>query len=103
MNQKCSNVIIERFLPDATALAASSAPQLNVSHISSSNELCYPWNYPEPEACVSRTVCRQSYSSPKGCGLHVFFPWSMKHKLCGVKSPVSAQAHWSIKHKKHRS
>ncbi|PQQ12675.1 uncharacterized protein Pyn_05818 [Prunus yedoensis var. nudiflora] len=81
MNRKCSNFIIERFLPDATPLAASSALQLNVSQINSSNELCYPWNYPEPEACVSRTACRQSYSSRTSS---VELRALSVHKLIGV-------------------
>lgn len=100
MDQLSPNFIIERFLPDAAALAASSALNLSVSQISSNEKLCYPWNYPEPEACVSRTVS-QSYSSHKGCG---FFPWRMKqHKLCGIKSPVvsSQQPQFSVKHKKN--
>ncbi|KAM5560498.1 hypothetical protein ABKV19_021586 [Rosa sericea] len=100
MNQLSPNYIIERFLPDAAALAASSAINLSVSQINSNQKLCYPWNYPEPEACVSRTV-GQAHSSPRGCG---FFPWRMKqYKLCGIKSPVvcSQQPQSSVKQKKH--
>uniref|UniRef100_A0A5B7BQT0 Uncharacterized protein n=1 Tax=Davidia involucrata TaxID=16924 RepID=A0A5B7BQT0_DAVIN len=69
------NFMIRRFLPDATALAASSA--LTVSRNLN--------NY--HEGYVSRTV-GESNSSSKGCGFDIFFPWSMKHKPCGVKSPV---------------
>ncbi|XP_055961790.1 uncharacterized protein LOC126686242 [Mercurialis annua] len=82
-----SNYMIERFLPDATALAASS-----VLYSSNNNT-----NYKFPYLCkdyveeyVSQTVGR-SYSSKsmkKGCGLEILFPWRIKHKLCGVKSPV---------------
>ncbi|TQD77831.1 hypothetical protein C1H46_036661 [Malus baccata] len=61
MDQTCPDFIVERFLPDATALAASSTLKLNVSQISSSKGLRYPWNYTgTAEACVSRTVCRFS-------------------------------------------
>ncbi|GAV73591.1 DUF688 domain-containing protein [Cephalotus follicularis] len=68
--------IIERFLPDAAALAASST--LNLSK---------DMNKKLPYSCVSRQVAR-SYPSPKGCGLQVLFPRRLKHKLCGVKGPV---------------
>ncbi|KAJ7961187.1 DUF688 family protein [Quillaja saponaria] len=74
------NYIIKRFLPDATALAASSS--LNID-----DKFCYSAN-PHPEAYVPRQV-KQSYAaSPKGCGLEILFPWRMKQKLCGIKSPV---------------
>lgn len=69
--------IIERFLPDAAALAAvtSAASQRR------KNKLSY----------LSTTV-RQSCFSPKACGLHMLLPWSTKHRICGVKnafSPIS--------------
>lgn len=67
--------IIQRYLSDAKALAAASSAVIPGS---TSNN-----NYHS-----SRTV-RQSYSSPKSCGLDIFFPWRMKHKLCGVKTPVN--------------
>lgn len=66
--------IIQRYLSDAKALAAASTAQVPID---TSN------NYG-----VSRTV-GQSYASPKSCGLDMLFPWRMKHKLCGVKSPVT--------------
>lgn len=66
--------IIQRYLSDAKALAAASSAVIPAS---TSN------NYHS-----SRTV-GQSYSSPKSCGLDIFFPWRMKHKLCGVKTPVN--------------
>lgn len=73
------NFIIQRFLPDAKALAASSA--LGISNCED--------GYYNSENSSGRAVTRQySYSPPKGCGLEVLFPWRMKHKLCGVKSPV---------------
>jgi len=79
------NFMMERFLPDATALAASSA----LCAFSNLNKkLPYPYNY--SEEYVSRTV-GQSYpseASHKGCGLELLFPWRLKHKLCGVKSPA---------------
>jgi hypothetical protein len=85
------NFIIKRFLPDATALAESSA--LNFSK-SFSKKFPKPCNYPESSA------------SPKGCGLEILFPWRMKHKLCGIKSPVrqdslNLQPQWRTKQKKH--
>ncbi|KDO56743.1 hypothetical protein CISIN_1g035889mg [Citrus sinensis] len=71
--------IIDRFLPDAAALATSSV--LSVSE--SLKKL--PCNH--PQACVPQAV-RRSYSMPKGCGLEMLFPWRIKHRICGVKSPV---------------
>ncbi|KAL9303698.1 hypothetical protein ACSQ67_020961 [Phaseolus vulgaris] len=93
--------MINRFLPDATALAASSA-----LHFSSNFE------DKDCDACGSYPECytRHSYaSSPKGCGLELLFPWRMKHKLCAMESPVlpcSTNLHKhqrSSKHKKHGS
>lgn len=81
------NFIIRRFLPAAQALAASSA--LNGTR---SLNRRIPHTSSHPEDCLTQQVGR-SYSSPsspssRGCGLEFFFPWRMKHKLCGVKSPV---------------
>ncbi|OMO84986.1 hypothetical protein CCACVL1_10499 [Corchorus capsularis] len=76
------NFIIERFLPDATALAAASA--LNMSKA----KVPYLCNYSESPPCVSQAVIKRRLSSPKGCGLEMLLPWRMKHKLCGVKSPI---------------
>ncbi|XP_031277399.1 uncharacterized protein LOC116135825 [Pistacia vera] len=72
--------IMERFLPDATALAASSVINGNLS-----NKLPYVCN--DPETRVSEAVGR-SYSLPKVCGLEMLLPWRMKHRICGIKSPV---------------
>ena len=94
------NFIIERFLPDATALAASSV--LNMSK----TKLPYLCNNSEQSPCISQAVIkRSSFSSPKHCGLEMLFPWRMKHKLCGVKSPIRersniAQPKTSAKQKK---
>lgn len=74
--------IIERFLPDAIALAASS-----VMNISRNLSKKLPYVCKNPEACVSEAV-RSSYSLRKSCGLDKFLPWRMKHRLCGIKSPV---------------
>ncbi|XP_007026610.2 PREDICTED: uncharacterized protein LOC18597481 [Theobroma cacao] len=74
--------IIERFLPDATALAASSAMNTSLK-----TKLPYLCNYSE-SPCVSQAVINRPFSSPKGCGLEILLPWRMKHKLCGVKSPI---------------
>ncbi|KAJ6425207.1 hypothetical protein OIU84_025896 [Salix udensis] len=79
------NFMMERFLPDATALAASSA----LCAMNNFNRnLPYPYSY--SEEYVSRTVGQShpSEASHKGCGLDVLLPWRSKHKLCGVKSPV---------------
>ncbi|CAL0328308.1 unnamed protein product [Lupinus luteus] len=84
--------MINRFLPDATALAASSS-------INFSNDF------------NKKMIDTASYaSSSKGCGPEILFPWSMKHKLCAIKSHVlpyskkSVQKHQhSSKHKKHCS
>lgn len=65
--------IIQRYLSDAKALAAASGAILPV-------EINHNHN-------VSRSV-GSSFASPKSCGLDMFFPWRMKHKLCDVKSPV---------------
>lgn len=74
------NFMMQRFLPDAQAIAEASvmnkAPPLPSD--ASSN--------------FSRAVrIKRSYDSPKGgCGLGLssFFSWRMKHKPCSVKSPV---------------
>ncbi|XP_019412939.1 PREDICTED: uncharacterized protein LOC109325195 [Lupinus angustifolius] len=84
--------MINRFLPDATALAASSS-------INCSNDF------------NKKMIDTASYaSSSKGCGPEILFPWSMKHKLCAIKSHIlpyskkSVQKHQhSSKHKKHCS
>jgi hypothetical protein len=78
--------MINRFLPDATALAASSA-----SHFHSDLEdqkVCDICSY--SECYYMSGSARNSYasSSPKGCGLELLFPWRMKHKLCAMESPV---------------
>ncbi|KAL8504887.1 hypothetical protein ACS0TY_016179 [Phlomoides rotata] len=70
--------IIERFLPDARALAEASVTNNLFSYSSS----------PESSSSFSRAVSiRRSNHSFKGCGLGSFLPWRMKSKPC-VKSPV---------------
>ncbi|KAL2541460.1 Uncharacterized protein Adt_02438 [Abeliophyllum distichum] len=77
------NFIIQRFLPDAQALAAASVVH-NKVHISST----YP-SYP----CLSRAVSvRRAYPSLKGCGLGTLFRWGLKPKPCSVKSPVQGKS-----------
>lgn len=87
--------IIDRFLPDATALAASSV--MNVSR-NLSNKL--------PYVCNNPGAVRRSCSLPKGCGLELLLPWRMKHRICGVRSPVrqvcSANVQASAKIKRSR-
>ncbi|KAL1321740.1 hypothetical protein HN51_066619 [Arachis hypogaea] len=94
---QCSSYMINRFLPDATALAASSSAH-------------FPNNGYNKKGCDTCSNSRHSYaSSPKGCGLQLLFPWRMKHKLCAIKSPVmtcstKVQKHQqSLKNKKHCS
>ncbi|KAI9077764.1 hypothetical protein K1719_040250 [Acacia pycnantha] len=70
------NYLIKRFLPDATALAASST-------------LHFPESITDNKICDSSGSFVGAYvDSPKGCGLEVLFPWRLKHKLCAMKSPV---------------
>ncbi|XP_054779695.1 uncharacterized protein LOC129287528 [Prosopis cineraria] len=70
------NYLIKRFLPDATALAASSTLHFSKSMM-------------DKKICDSSSSYLEAYvASPKGCGLEVLFPWRLKHKLCAMKSPV---------------
>lgn len=78
-----SNFMIQRFLPDAKALAASSA--LTIHKNKKSN------------TCTSTSTARavslrqlSPFSSSKGCGLDIFFPWRAKPKSGGVKNLVTA-------------
>ncbi|CAN8268170.1 unnamed protein product [Cochlearia groenlandica] len=66
--------IIERFLPDAAALAVVTS----AANQKKKKKLSY----------LSATV-RQSCFSPKACGLNV--PWSTKHRICGVKNALEAK------------
>ncbi|CAI8601106.1 unnamed protein product [Vicia faba] len=86
--------LINRFLPDATALAASSSALQ--FHSDFAEKVCDSCSYPE---CYLSESGRHSHSyayasgssssSPKGCGLEVLFPWrTVKHKFCAVESPV---------------
>ncbi|PSS23841.1 Protein of unknown function DUF688 protein [Actinidia chinensis var. chinensis] len=68
--------LIQRFLPDATAIAAASSGLAISENLN--KKIPQRSNYHEG-LCVS---------SPKGCGFDMFFPWRVKHKPCGVKSPV---------------
>ncbi|XP_039000531.1 uncharacterized protein LOC120126389 [Hibiscus syriacus] len=76
--------IIERFLPDAIALAASSALSM------SKRKLPYLCNYLDQSPCVSQAVIKRSSlsSSTKRCGLEMLLPWRMKHRLCSVRNPI---------------
>lgn len=86
------NFIIQRFLPDATALAASSAS------LNSFNQSCSTNKTETSEA--QPVVHSHSYSSdPKGCGFQVFLPnWHMKSRICGIKSPVKLSHRHIVKH-----
>ncbi|KAK7390329.1 hypothetical protein VNO78_25632 [Psophocarpus tetragonolobus] len=95
--------MINRFLPDATALAASSVVHFPTNFEENVCDTCYP-------ECYISGSTRHSYaSSPKGCGLEILFPWRMKHKLCAIESPVlpcstNLRKHRrSSKQKKHSS
>ncbi|CAO2820143.1 unnamed protein product [Amaranthus hypochondriacus] len=70
------NFMIQRFLPAATALAASS-----LSALAANKELLR-----SDHSKLNHDGCSKTLS--KGCGFQYFFPWRAKHKLCGVKSPV---------------
>ncbi|XP_074315470.1 uncharacterized protein LOC141651669 [Silene latifolia] len=80
--------MIERFLPAAAALAASS-----LSGLSDDNKMRKIYRGSKVSSiskegpCTPR-VAGEAYSSSKGCGLEVLFPWRVKHRVCGVKSPV---------------
>ncbi|KAJ4823523.1 hypothetical protein Tsubulata_017901 [Turnera subulata] len=82
------NYMIERFLPDATALAAASSAFFAMNNLN--RKLPY-MSYYQGECSSGSAVggpCSASESSHTGCGLEHLFSWRMKHKLCGVKSPV---------------
>ncbi|KAK7395077.1 hypothetical protein VNO78_15619 [Psophocarpus tetragonolobus] len=93
--------MINRFLPDANALVASSSV-----HFSNDDRVCDTFNH---EGHLKGST-RHSYAcSTKGCGLEFLFSWLMRNKLCAIKSPVlssytNVQNHrHSSKHKNHRS
>lgn len=65
------NFIIQRFLPDAKALAASTSNTVHQADLVDDHRAI----------SVRRAIT-------KGCGLHHFFPWKMKPKPCGTKNPV---------------
>ncbi|GLT66156.1 hypothetical protein SLA2020_385400 [Shorea laevis] len=89
------NFIIERFLPDATALAAA------FSALNPNEKLRLAYDY--PETLVTKA------DPPKGCGLEILLPWHVKHRVCGVKSPIEQSTAVlqptpklsSVKRKKH--
>ncbi|GER26656.1 hypothetical protein STAS_02328 [Striga asiatica] len=72
--------IIERFLPDAQALAEASVINNKFPFLSSPDYIYHTRDY----------FSRGSHSrhSPKGCGLGSIFPWRLKPKPCRVGSPV---------------
>lgn len=75
-----SNFIIERFLPDAQALAEESVMNRKLPFSDSDSG---------SDSSFSRAVSiRRSQPSMKGCGLGSLLPWKMKPKPCSVKSPV---------------
>lgn len=96
------NYLIKRFLPDATALAASSALEFSKPMMMmDNNKVC--------DSSSSAYLEASSYvaSSPKGCGLEILFPWRLKHKLCAMKNPIlpcssSTTMQKQHEHKKHQ-
>lgn len=84
--------IIQRFLPDAAALAASSSALTIAKNL---NKRIPPSGNSSGRSCVT-----QPYPSPKSCGFDIFFPWRLKPKPCGLKSPVCQT---SIQAKSQRS
>lgn len=86
------NYLIKRFLPDATALAASSTLHLSKNMIM------------ENKICDSSGSYLDAYvTTPKGCGLEVLFPWRLKHKLCAMKSPVLPCSSISMQKQQHQN
>lgn len=91
--------MINRFLPDANALVASSA------HFSNDSKVCDTCNH---EGYLKGSTRHSCATSPKSCGLEFLFSWLMNNKHCAIKRPVltsSTNVHkhqHSSKHKKHR-
>ncbi|MED6161912.1 hypothetical protein PIB30_065268, partial [Stylosanthes scabra] len=101
---ECSSYMINRFLPDATALAASSSAHFEKNGFSKKGG-CDTWSDSRHSYAASSSSC-----SPKGCNsLQVLFPWRLKHKLCSIKSPVITcstnvqNLKQSLRNKKHSS
>ncbi|KAL6987880.1 hypothetical protein U1Q18_013625 [Sarracenia purpurea var. burkii] len=67
--------IIQRFLADASAMASTSGLALSKN-----------LNKKLPRSSGRKSG--QSEIAPEGCGFDYFLPWRMKHKPCGLKSPV---------------
>ncbi|WCJ28006.1 hypothetical protein M5689_009715 [Euphorbia peplus] len=91
----CRDYMMERFLPDATALAASSALYASRKLPNNFNNYDYADQDHVSQSCSSQL-------SHKGCGLEMFFRWRIKHKLCGMKTPVR-QISPHVRHNKHSS
>lgn len=110
VNNQYPDFIIQRFLPDATALATASA--LGAMSLKKSCENYYNCSAGDQAHAdhkmrsVSRSITRTtSFSSSKGCGFEMLFPWRVKHKwTCGVKSPIRHSSFstttMQLKHKK---
>ncbi|CAN0879679.1 hypothetical protein LINGRAHAP2_LOCUS13211 [Linum grandiflorum] len=75
------NFMMERFLPDATALAAAS------SVIYAANKMMPPSGSPPPPNGY-QSPTEASVIAQKGCGFDALFPWRgmNKHKLCNAKN-----------------
>ena len=81
------NFMIQRFLPVATALAASALSDLNsnqhpISRYPSNNDITSMEGSSVPRVAV------QVFSTSKGCRFELLFPWRAKHRLCKIKTPV---------------
>lgn len=99
-NNESANFMIERFLPDATALTQSSSTLS--SHL---NKNSYLFKYPEKSVSVSQSRSESlSQVSRRGCGLETIFRWHIKNHICGVKrAATSVQIQCHIKRERHSS
>ncbi|KAJ0987632.1 hypothetical protein J5N97_005988 [Dioscorea zingiberensis] len=102
--RRSPSFIMDRFLPAANALAAASSTfqvpkkmkrrrasshpheqrspeELKKPRLKQQQQQCNVTNSKLELQCVPR-----SQSPSKACGLMLFFPWSLKHNLCGFKS-----------------
>lgn len=79
------NFMIQRFLPDAKALAANSSSPSNAADQDLDDQ---PSGGGLSRAISMRRRTYPTTTTTKGCGLDNFFPWKMKPKPCGTKNPV---------------
>lgn len=87
------NFMIQRFLPDAKALAAASSAlalskDINENKYPKSNTSTCTGSITSVSRAINLRESKLSASNSKGCGLDIFFPWRLKPKPCGTKCPV---------------